>query len=836
MRQFDLWNRYLDLNNNPLHGCVQFNVRNGNTVAPIYDAQGTSLPNPILTDIYGRTAEQVFIDTDVTAYFYKYIGPGSFETITEEEIDIDVSDTTRWSLQYTVDNFFDYNISITANAVIAISTIPTLRSIDPAQVPAIDNVKTITLLGYNTVNDKEPINYYWDANSTETDNGGSIIKSNDLATGRWIMIQPTEHCDSRHFGVFPSNSSNMTDQSFGISRLFEYCLTHGIRPFFNGSDDYRWFKYTDINVQCPVVDIAKGTKFNDNGQCTITAEFNGDPYFANAHTSIIAKNVKTSWNAQSYSAYSHVDIDVDTVNKNWTNATVDITVSPATGFNFTNCVLSEHSNLTIGNTFTNCKLTSKMFNVESAVLTGKCTNCQLDVNDFRNAIELYRQARCTQDANPYFDYIDINNPGLPYALYTGNKLTSDTIAVSNLNNPLATKYTFTKIPTQTSLVLNNVTGWYVIPSGLTVIMNNCSVRLETNTNSIIHMTNSTVEFDEFDAEDNVQIVAYDSTIRTSYDIYAKTFKVNDCSVTANSINAETVEIDKSNVDAAIVRVLSHTSTTSKEVTYKSWDQSQTSTVTVNRFISGKFLDSRFNGTIVIDASYNNISNEETLVDELDIIRCNSTAMTPITVRSVNGAFEHDKLHRYRFIDNTGTFIYSQTVDCSAAAATYGNPSIMTLSFGGMLGAEALAQSYDGIYYDDQTQYFTTMKLFSIGTTDADLSVQVHLQTASGTEFKLIQTETCLRDFDHAVTLSTQAQFSSESTFYAADVKNASQYADATNPAQRISQTAWSDTWQIRNFILGQAVSPNITDNYAGAQYVYNHFYKLTLTQNNHSTY
>ena len=282
--------------------------------------------------------------------------------------------------------------------------------------------------------------------------------------------------------------------------------------------------------------------------------------------------------------------------------------------------------------------------------------------------------------------------------------------------------------------------------------------------------------------------------------------------------------------------MSHTSTTSKEVTYNSWDQSQTSTVNVSRFISGKLLDSRFNGTIVIDASYNNISNEETLVDELDIIRCNSTALSPIIVRSVNGAFEHDKLHRYRFIDNTGTFVYSQTIDCSALAATYGIPSVMTLSLCGLLGAASYAQSHDGVYYDDQTQYFTTMKLFSIGTTDADLSVQVHLQTASGTEFKLIQTETCLSDFNHAVNLSTQAQFSSESNFYVADIKNESQYADATNPAQRISQTAWKDTWQIRNFILGQAVSPNIADNYAGAQYVYNHNYKLKLTQNNHSTY
>lgn len=832
MRNWDNWLRYQDNDRNPLHGCIQFMVKDGNTVAPIYDSEGTALANPQVTDIYGRTQHQVFIDTDVIAYFYKYVGEG----VWSQQDGIDTSDVSKWSLQYTSENILDIIANITSDAVVSIGTIAELREVDVDSIPTVAGKKFVTLLGYFNSGDKEPINYYWNSESTEQDDGGSVIASENNITGRWIMIQPTEHVDSRHFGAFPSNSSNMEDQSYAITKLFNYCYTKGLRPFFNGSEDYRWFKYTNIDVVAHYIDVTDFTYFNDNGTSTITGEWNGNPRFYNGNTNIVAKNVKTSWNARSYTSYKNVEIDVDTTNKNWSNAIVNITISPATGFNFTNCVLSEHSNLTVNNTFNNCKLTSKMFNVASAVLTGKCTNCQLDVNDFRNAIELYRQARCTQDANPYFDYIDINNPGIPYDLYTGNKITSDTIAVSNLNNPLATKYTFTKIPTQASLVLNNVNGWYAIPSGLTVILNNCSVRLETNTNSIIHMTNSTVEFDEFHVEDNVQIVAYDSTIRTSYDVYAKTFKVNDCSVTANSINAETLEIDKSNIDASVVRVSSHTSAVSREVTYKSWDQSQTLTVTVNRFISGKLLDSKFNGTIVIDASYNNISNEETLVDTLDIIRCDSTSLNPIIVRSVMGAFEHDNLHKYRFIDNTGTFVYKQTVDCSAVAATYGTPGVMTLSFGGMLGAAAYGQEYDGVYYDDQTQYFTTMKLFSIGTTDAELSLQVHLNNDSGNNFILNQLETCLRDFDHAINLSTQSQFSSEADFYIADIKNASQYANATDPSQRASQTAWSDTWQIRNFIIGQAVSPNISDNYAGAQYIYNHSYKLTLTQNNHSTY
>ena len=37
MRNYDSWNRYLDNKGNPLHGCVQFMVKDGNTVAPIYN-------------------------------------------------------------------------------------------------------------------------------------------------------------------------------------------------------------------------------------------------------------------------------------------------------------------------------------------------------------------------------------------------------------------------------------------------------------------------------------------------------------------------------------------------------------------------------------------------------------------------------------------------------------------------------------------------------------------------------------------------------------------------------------------------------------------------------
>ena len=81
MRNLDLWNRYLDNSGKILQGCIQVMVKDGNTNADIYDSDGTAIQNPQLTDEYGRSEKQIFIEEDVVAYFYKYIGTGSFANI-----------------------------------------------------------------------------------------------------------------------------------------------------------------------------------------------------------------------------------------------------------------------------------------------------------------------------------------------------------------------------------------------------------------------------------------------------------------------------------------------------------------------------------------------------------------------------------------------------------------------------------------------------------------------------------------------------------------------------------------------------------------------------------
>ena len=124
MRNFDSWNRYLDNNGKILYGCIQVMVKDGNTVADIYDRDGVALANPQLTDNFGRSAHQIFINNDVVAYFFKYIGNGTL--VEEQELGIDTSDQTKWNLQYTIENQFGFSFDLTSDTVFCIPTMDAL--------------------------------------------------------------------------------------------------------------------------------------------------------------------------------------------------------------------------------------------------------------------------------------------------------------------------------------------------------------------------------------------------------------------------------------------------------------------------------------------------------------------------------------------------------------------------------------------------------------------------------------------------------------------------------------------------------------------------------------
>lgn len=347
-RNFDNRDRYYDRQGNPLCGCLQFMIKDGTTVAPIFDSDQVPLANPQLTDKLGRTDHQVFVNSDVIAYVYKYVGSGTLAD--EEASGIDTSDESKWSLQYTIESVSIDTKAIDGTSAMGVSDVGSLRGLDVTEVPVVDGTKTITLNGYYEAGDCEPVSYVWDSESTLDDDNGSVIAPDGVLTGRWILVQPTEHCDSRHFGIFPQDSVDADiDHSTRITQLLSYCNTHSIKPYFNGSQSYPYFIYTSVAYNSRnTIDVSNDTEFVDKGTGNrFYGEWNGNPYFVNANTQVNSKTVRHSWHFGSYGS----DTVKYIVDSDWSpvllsDIEVELEVSPASGSQFNDCELTSNEKIT----------------------------------------------------------------------------------------------------------------------------------------------------------------------------------------------------------------------------------------------------------------------------------------------------------------------------------------------------------------------------------------------------------------------------------------------------------------------------------------------------------
>ena len=399
-RNFDNHDVYFDLNGKPLHGAVQFNLKDGTTPADIYDSDGTPLANPQLMDVYGKTEHQVFINSDIRAYFYKYVGEGGMASIVEEE-GIDLSDEANWQLLYTVESAAIDERSITGESAAGVSTMAALRAIDPYEVPVVDGNRVITLYGYFEANDKEPVNYYFVEQSEQPDDNGAVIQPDDMRTGRWVMVQPTEHCDSRHYGVFPQDSASAEiDHSTGIEQLISYCNFHSLRPYFNGSADYPYFIYTGLAVESlNPIDVSAGTKFVDKGTTNrFYGEWNGNPYFVNNKTNLRCATVKHSWNSRENQGV--VDYIIDSANRPAIVSDVNVVmaVAPASGTYLTNCTVESVHKIVNSIVLTNMEVKESWFADGYDWSSLSIYGCDLQLKNFDQADTYIRLKNKQNDA------------------------------------------------------------------------------------------------------------------------------------------------------------------------------------------------------------------------------------------------------------------------------------------------------------------------------------------------------------------------------------------------------------------------------------------------------
>ena len=402
-RNFDNWDVYIDNDRKILAGCVQFMLKDGTTSANIYDSDKVPIENPQITDINGRTEQQVFVDDDIRAYFYKYVGNGSIAN--ERQNGIDTSDQSKWSLQYTVESSSIDERSVAGTTAMGVNSIDDLRRLDPDQVPEIDGVKVVTLNGYFEAGDKEPINYIWESQSLLNDDNGSVIQGIAI-TGRWIMVQPTEHCDSRHFGIFPQDSSDAEiDHSTRITQLISYCNTKSIHPYFNGSQSYPYFIYNSVAYNSRnAIDVSNDTVFVDKGTNNrFFGEWNGNPYFFYANTTLNSNAVRHSWHFRTYSTGTVKYI----VDSDWSpvllsNIEVVFEVSPASSTQLTDCELVSNEKITRSIVLTNMTIHTDWFADDYDWSLLSIYSCNIVLQNCKNA-NLYVMLKNKQNEADYGD-------------------------------------------------------------------------------------------------------------------------------------------------------------------------------------------------------------------------------------------------------------------------------------------------------------------------------------------------------------------------------------------------------------------------------------------------
>lgn len=753
LRNFDVWNRYTDDAGRPLHGCVEFFLRDGTTHAEIYDSDETPLSNPIVTNAFGRTDRQVFIDGDVIARFFKYTGASSWY----DQTGIDTSDTTKWEQLYSIESQLDLSLDIQSDSAVSIPDMSALRAVDPDKVPEVDGKKLICLCGYNESGDCAAVMYYWDPESSANDDGGSVIQGSEL-TGRWILIPPEVHLDVRHFGVFPyASQNNVENQRVGILNAVQYANQAGLRVWFPKTEtntgnniEYKYYRYDNLYaVFGNGLDVDEGVIFLDSGTNS-TFRFNdirGDLYFNSANTAVLSNYAKASWNMRALSKNNDLEpatYVIDTMELSYgvrslTKWTVKCTTDLVYGFTFSYCDIGEDEALGsvevdgtwYNNEFWHCKLTGKMFITSGqyeASLVNKAHNCEFDIQDFRHCPDLWRQLRCTDDANPFIDWQDLQAPGKPYASYVGNKILSNTIMVSNLKNGLDSRITLDAIGNQQALVLDNVTGWYKISSALTTRITNSEVKLTLQNANNIAIENSTVYLDtagEYAVPPTLSLKNC-TIIGDEGSVYKfENFTAYGCIVTMSMKNRYCV-IKDSQINGQL-RLIPRYVEVGKTVTYEG------SQVYVQYLISAYIDNNIFNDGLVIDgyAGYEEFGADHVLVDGLIIENNRSNVSLYPWLVSCRGAMNSDILNAYSWKNNTGGFENQVTVEatCRLSTSDYhadGRPGIIAMTGGGgftVISAWAAATNDDETDYN---KYFTVCRFFTIGTKDVVIDAEVLL--------------------------------------------------------------------------------------------------------------
>ena len=475
MRAWDSWNSYLDDEGHLFHGKVEFCIKGTTTRTNAYDYQGNQLSNPIYTDALGRTRSQVFVDDDVTAIYWKYIGNGNMETD---------ADPSNWDDIYTsvsVDPIS--SLHITADSIKSVSTMASLRSLDPNTVAEVDGKKYVLSLGYYKAGDAPSAIYIWDATSTATDDAGSVIKYNQVSVGRWLLCPTGElHFDVRHFGVMPTTDIYSTDASYTsqLTNCARYANKCGLDLFFpqlNNELSYYLFDGTNTCDLLGDIYISPLVRFHAKTGTTgtlIKCDNIHKPGFYLHDTSqqtgqitINARYLNASWlsSGVAVATGAYYGYIIDTIDRRLTyrDCTVDVLVPPAAGTTFDNCQITSHHKIENDVIMYRCEVKDEWFSDDYDYRDLLIADCVILLDNFKD-VNTYLRLKTKQN-DPNYGNLGERNISPNFPLLAGGTIEncygSATLQQGNyeLHNVSLT------LTTSTSTNLNAVDSWLTFTSG-----------------------------------------------------------------------------------------------------------------------------------------------------------------------------------------------------------------------------------------------------------------------------------------------------------------------------------------------------------------------------------
>lgn len=338
MRPLTPFVSYVDNFGHLLIGRVRFCNTDGSP-AEVFSAAGATLGTSVLTDSSGRLSVQPYLaDHDYVLYFDRYVGNAEMAEDIEDE---------SWEEQGSaVERYNTVSVVTDGKTVTPVATVDMLRMTEPGDVSEFNGVKIVSLLGYNEAGDKPAVEYVWDTLSTESDNGGSVIKVDDIDTGRWVLSECPSILDVRHFGAFPSDSdSENTQQRYAVQNAGIYAHANGHGIFFHADEMAVFYDITgltlyDVDSNPLACLYSVGIQSRIVGIENVHLGGSGS-----GHVELVATTVRTSWGDGYLRAlfsptekliFDSVRYGVPTT---WSNIAVEMPVYPGPNITLDNCDL-----------------------------------------------------------------------------------------------------------------------------------------------------------------------------------------------------------------------------------------------------------------------------------------------------------------------------------------------------------------------------------------------------------------------------------------------------------------------------------------------------------------